>query len=183
MPKNKGKGGKNRRRGKNENDGIKRELIIAEPDQTYAQVLKMVGNGNVEALCNDDKKRICHIRGKMNKKVWINVGDIILISIRDFQNEKADVIMKYNSDEARLLKNRGEISENLGTGETNQFGQENLGEDIYFYENVNELEAKNAADDQKNVNSHPDNYISSDYSDDNDDETLSDIQNTKIDLL
>ena len=28
MPKNKGKGGKNRRRGKNENEGLKRELVI-----------------------------------------------------------------------------------------------------------------------------------------------------------
>ena len=33
MPKNKGKGGKNRRRGKNENDDVKRELTIAEEGQ------------------------------------------------------------------------------------------------------------------------------------------------------
>jgi hypothetical protein len=33
MPKNKGKGGKNRRRGKNENDDVKRELIQAEDGQ------------------------------------------------------------------------------------------------------------------------------------------------------
>jgi translation initiation factor 1A len=33
MPKNKGKGGKNRRRGKNENEDVKRELTLAEPGQ------------------------------------------------------------------------------------------------------------------------------------------------------
>jgi translation initiation factor 1A len=33
MPKNKGKGGKNRRRGKNENDDMKRELVQCEPGQ------------------------------------------------------------------------------------------------------------------------------------------------------
>ena len=33
MPKNKGKGGKNRRRGKNENEGAKRELILKEDGQ------------------------------------------------------------------------------------------------------------------------------------------------------
>ena len=38
MPKNKGKGGKNRRRGKNENEGAKRELILKEEGQEYAQV-------------------------------------------------------------------------------------------------------------------------------------------------
>lgn len=32
MPKNKGKGGKNRRRGKNENDVLKRELVEKDGD-------------------------------------------------------------------------------------------------------------------------------------------------------
>lgn len=44
MPKNKGKGGKNRRRGKNEGDE-KRELTVKEDGQEYAQVVKMLGNG------------------------------------------------------------------------------------------------------------------------------------------
>lgn len=35
MPKNKGKGGKNRRRGKNENDIMKRELVFKEPGQGF----------------------------------------------------------------------------------------------------------------------------------------------------
>ena len=35
MPKNKGKGGKNRRRGKNENEGAKRELILKEDGQVF----------------------------------------------------------------------------------------------------------------------------------------------------
>merc|ERR1719480_257126 len=55
-------------------------------------------------MCFDGTKRLCHIRGKMRKKVWVNLGDIVLISLRDYQDQKADVIMKYNSDEARRLK-------------------------------------------------------------------------------
>ena len=47
MPKGvKGKGGKNRRRGKNEGDE-KRELIFKEDGQEYAQVLRMLGNGRL----------------------------------------------------------------------------------------------------------------------------------------
>lgn len=38
----------------------------------YAQVLRMLGNGRLEALCIDNIKRLCHIRGKMRKKVWVN---------------------------------------------------------------------------------------------------------------
>lgn len=72
-----GKGGKNRRRGKNENDMVKRELEIAEEGQCYAQATRMLGNGRLEAICfNDDKKRLCHIRGKMRKKVWVSVVSV-----------------------------------------------------------------------------------------------------------
>merc|ERR1712189_49751 len=103
MPKNKGKGGKNRRRGKNENETEKRELVFKE-GQEYAQVIKMLGNGRLDALCFDGVKRLCHIRGKLRKKVWINTGDIILLGLRDYQDTKADVILKYTADEARKLK-------------------------------------------------------------------------------
>ena len=71
MPKNKGKGGKNRRRGKNENESEKRELIFKEDEQEYAQVTKMLGNGRLEAMCFDGVKRLCHIRGKLRKKVSV----------------------------------------------------------------------------------------------------------------
>ncbi|KAK9145291.1 hypothetical protein Sjap_005194 [Stephania japonica] len=46
MPKNKGKGGKNRKRGKNEADDEKRELVFKEDRQEYGQVLRMLGNGH-----------------------------------------------------------------------------------------------------------------------------------------
>ena len=78
MPKNKGKGGKTRRRGKNETFNDKRELVLKEEGQEYAQVLRMLGNGRLEAFCFDGVKRLAHIRGKLQKKVWINQGDIIL---------------------------------------------------------------------------------------------------------
>ena len=97
-------GGKNRRRGKNENENEKRELIFKEEGQEYAQVTRMLGNGRLEAACFDGQKRLAHIRGKMRKKVWIAQGDIILLSLREFQDDKADVIQKYTPDEARSLK-------------------------------------------------------------------------------
>ncbi|KAG5437729.1 hypothetical protein PCANB_000442 [Pneumocystis canis] len=121
MPKNKGKGGKNRRRGKNENEAEKRELIFKEDGQEYAQVTKMLGNGRLEAMCFDGEKRLAHIRGKLRKKVWINQGDIILLSLREYQDKKADVILKYTADEARDLKNYGELPENTKINETDTF--------------------------------------------------------------
>jgi len=133
MPKNKGKGGKNRRRGKNENEAEKRELIFKEEGQEYAQVTKMLGNGRLEALCfSDGAKRLCHIRGKLRKKVWINQGDIILLGLRDYQDKKADVILKYNADEARNLKSYGEIPESVKVNENTTFVEDGMDDDIEF---------------------------------------------------
>eukprot|EP00210_Caulerpa_lentillifera_P005568 g5325.t1 len=84
MPKNKGKGGKNRRRGKNENE-VKRELVFKEDGQEYGQVLRMLGNGRLEAHCFDGKKRLCHIRGKMRKKVWVNTVTAALLHGTGFE--------------------------------------------------------------------------------------------------
>ena len=44
-------------------------------------------------------------------QVWINQGDIILIGLRDYQDTKADVIIRYTPDEARNLKTYGELPE------------------------------------------------------------------------
>src|SRR5436189_3804305 len=114
-------GGKNRRRGKNENDNEKRELVFKEEGQEYAQVVKMLGNGRLQAVCFDGESRLAHIRGKLRKKVWINQGDIILLSLRDYQDEKGDVIMKYSADEARSLKAYGELPESAKINETDTY--------------------------------------------------------------
>ncbi|CAN0548898.1 unnamed protein product, partial [Ectocarpus sp. 8 AP-2014] len=147
MPKNKGKGGKNRRRGKNENEGLKRELVFKEDGQEYAQVTKMLGNGRLEAMCFDGVKRLCHIRGKLRKKVWINHSDIVLLGLRDYQDAKADVILKYSADEARNLKSYGEFPESVKINETVDFVGGDLDDDIEFDDVDSDDSGSDGADD------------------------------------
>ena len=45
-------------------------------------------------------------------QVWINSSDIILLGLRDYQDTKADVILKYTPGEARNLKAYGELPDN-----------------------------------------------------------------------
>lgn len=120
MPKNKGKGGKNRKRGPNKiNEPDQQELLFKEDGQEYARVIKMLGDCRVEAQCFDHKQRQCHIRGKMKKRNWIMVGDTILIGLREYQDSKADVIHKYTEEETRNLKIYGELpDEAQGTNES-----------------------------------------------------------------
>ena len=52
-------------RGMNENGHEKRELVFKEDGQDYAQVSIMLGNSQLEDMCFDGIKKLCHIRGKL----------------------------------------------------------------------------------------------------------------------
>ena len=104
MPRGRGKGGKNRKKGKAFQTKEKRELEFKQDGQEYAQVLRLLGNARVEVYCMDGKKRMATIRGAMKNRVWINGGDIVLLGLRDFgDDQKCDIIMKYFDEEAKEL--------------------------------------------------------------------------------
>ncbi|KAI0980533.1 hypothetical protein GJ496_005840 [Pomphorhynchus laevis] len=159
MPKNKGKGGKNRRRGKNENDYVKRELIVKEAGQEYAQVARMLGNGRLEALCMDGQKRLCHIRGKLRKK-----------------DNKADVILRYLPEEARQLKNMGAIPAHININEATGFdkqGADGDGEVVIFDDDAEGASSSDEDNDHRRTEKYADVSPSSEE-DESDDEEDSD---------
>lgn len=113
---------KNKKRGKNQKSRDtrqKRELLFAEENQMYASVDKILGNCRVIAKCNDGKSRICHIRGKLKKRVWVREGSVILIGLREFEDDKADIIHCYLPEEIRRLKAYGELPETAGNNGDN----------------------------------------------------------------
>jgi len=109
------KGGKKHKKyAKNKNDVTsKRKLIKAENElEKYAKILKPMGNNRFQCQCiekNGFKDRLGVLRGKMRKRVWIKTGDFVLISLRGFQDEKCDIIYKYNMDEVSVLIKDGDI--------------------------------------------------------------------------
>jgi len=103
-------GGKGHRKTKNHNGGsFRREIIFKEYGQEYALITKMLGNGHCECKCYDDVVRLGNIRGKLRKRVWLSVGDVVLCGLREYQDEKVDIIHKYTADEVVNLKTMGEI--------------------------------------------------------------------------
>ena len=54
----------------------------------------------------------------------MGTGDIILVSLREYQDDKGDVILKYTADEARQLKSVGELPESTVINEVSAQGEE-----------------------------------------------------------
>ena len=130
------------RRGKKKGGyGNKREIVYKEEGQEYGQVSKLLGSGRMEISCFDGKIRLCKIRGKFKRRVWSNVGDIVLISIREFEEEKGDIIHVYYADEARILKQMGEIPSTANIVE-NKDQEEGNGFDVEFEDDDQKKKAK-----------------------------------------
>lgn len=95
---------------KNDYTPKSRDLLIKDEFQDYGKIIKAFGSGHMEILCNDGETRMGTIRGSMYKRVWINIGDFVLVSIREFEDNKIDIIHKYTLDEARKLIKYKEFS-------------------------------------------------------------------------
>jgi translation initiation factor 1A len=84
--------------------------------EVYAYVIKLLGNCRVLVLCDNGNEAIGVIRGSMrrfNKRVLIEPGDIIAVSIRDYQSGKVDIVHKYNAEQCKILIINKEISDTL----------------------------------------------------------------------
>tara|TARA_B100000035_G_C20780108_1_gene456505 strand:- start:284 stop:664 length:381 start_codon:yes stop_codon:yes gene_type:complete len=106
MPKRKSKGRKTKKPIQ-----TNRELIFKDDGQDYAYVIRMLGNCRCEVQCMDGMKRLAHVRGKMKNTVWIHVDNYVLVALREFQDEKCDIIHKYTHEEVKSLISYGEIVE------------------------------------------------------------------------
>jgi translation initiation factor 1A len=133
VPKKMGKRKGKRNQKKHSKGQEKRELEYKDDGQEYAQVTKMLGNGRVDVLCIDGVKRLGIIRGAMRNKIWINLSDFVLVGLRDFQDNKCDILLKYTSDEVRNLKAYNELPE--GTSLTSQ-EEEQEEESIFDFDDI-----------------------------------------------
>ena len=116
MVKNK-TGGKNAKRGARKNMNasmIPRRLRFVENDEEhYGIVTKMLGCGQMNVLCDDDKERLCIIRNKFsgrNKSSnFISIGSWCIIGLRSWETsqkskmEKCDLLEIYIHQERTQL--------------------------------------------------------------------------------
>jgi len=97
---------KTKKNTKNSNSNVEKRLII-EADingQVYGIIEKALGNRFFNVNCFDNVKRRCKIRKKRTK---VDEGDCVIVSLRNFDDNNADIIHKYNSDEITYLQSVG----------------------------------------------------------------------------
>ena len=67
-----------------------------------------MGFDRIMVKCMDGHNRMCRIRGKMKRRVWVRVNDVVIVSPWDFQTDtRGDIVWRYKSNEAEWLKGQG----------------------------------------------------------------------------
>lgn len=102
---------RNNKRGRQQK---KRAFVEIEEGQQYAIVQDLLGNGRVNVVTEEGKVRMARIRGSMRKythKVIIDRGDLVLVALRDFGDDKVDLFHKYSTEDVSYLQRHGMLPE------------------------------------------------------------------------
>ena len=92
-------------------EGQLREMVTPGEGQMFGHVMQMLGYDRLMVKCADGHERVCRIRGKMKRRVWIKVGDTVLVAPWDFQFEtRGDILWRYTEAQAQILRQKGQLA-------------------------------------------------------------------------
>jgi len=87
------------------------DMVLPVANDVLCVAVKLLGFDRVMVKCQDGHERLCRIRGKMKRRVWIREGDVVLVSPWDFQTDtRGDVIWRYTRGQADWLRKNGYLS-------------------------------------------------------------------------
>ena len=89
-------------------EGAISQLVYPAPGEVLGVVIKLRGFDRIMVKCQDGAERLCRIRGKMKRRVWIREGDIVIVSPWEFQSDtRGDVVWRYTHSQAENLRRKG----------------------------------------------------------------------------
>ena len=92
-------------------EGELSELVLPTENDVLGVAIKLLGFDRVLVRCQDGHERLCRIRGKMKRRVWIRQGDVVSVSPWDFQSDsRGDLIWRYTRAQADSLRKKGYLT-------------------------------------------------------------------------
>jgi translation initiation factor 1A len=92
-------------------DRIRVPLPKRKVNEMFAIADQILGGRRVRSVCEDGETRLARIPGKMRRRQWVREGDLIVIQPWEFQDEKANVCMRYTKTQSLYLSRKGALPE------------------------------------------------------------------------
>jgi len=83
---------------------VKGDIPLKVDGSIYGQVISVLGDCNFTVLCFDGRERMCHLRRAAKKGERVVTGVIVLVCLRDYQDDKGDIIHVYTKDQTMQLR-------------------------------------------------------------------------------
>jgi len=80
---------------------------IPRNNELIGIIMQRLGGNRMEIKTTDGKTRNCRVPGRYRRKLWLRPRDVVIIVPWEFDDEKGDVIYKYNSSAVNQLKKNG----------------------------------------------------------------------------
>ena len=90
-------------------DRIRVPLPNRKVNEMFAIADEVLGGRRIRAVCEDGLSRISRIPGKLRRRKWVREGDLIVIQPWDFQDEKANVCMRYTKTQSLYLSRKAAL--------------------------------------------------------------------------
>jgi translation initiation factor 1A len=92
-------------------EGDIEHMVLPTANDVLGTAVRLMGYDRILVKCQDGKERLCRIRGKLKRRVWIRVGDIVLVSPWDFQSDKrGDIFWRYRKNQTEWLRSHGYLT-------------------------------------------------------------------------
>ena len=86
-------------------------MLYPSKNDVLGVAIKMLGFDRIMVKCQDGKERLCRVRGKLKRRVWIRDGDIVLVSPWDFQSDtRGDIFWRYRKNQTEQLRLKGYLT-------------------------------------------------------------------------
>ena len=99
-----------RRPQQGEEDFSRIRLPHEDEGEMFGIVIAMLGAGKLTVECDDGKTRMGRIPGKMKKRVWVRIGDLVIIKPWIVQSdERCDVVWRYLKTQSNWIQRKGKL--------------------------------------------------------------------------
>src|SRR3990172_3601808 len=86
--------------------GVPTRVRMPRKGEVIGVVVQRFGGNRMEVHSTDGKKRNCRVPGRFKKFLWLRPRDVVLITPWVDDDEKGDIIFKYNPGAVSQLRRK-----------------------------------------------------------------------------
>ncbi len=93
----------------NQEEPIKIRVKLPRGREVIGIITQRLGGNKMMVSCVDGKSRNSRVPGRLKRRLWLRPNDIVIVEPWELDDNKADVLFKYNPTQVGWLKKQGHL--------------------------------------------------------------------------